>query len=297
MEARVRAGADRGFRVPRRRLAAVCSLLLFGVAVPPAAGASFPGIPTIPSVPNIKVHLPKPQQSASFDVIVEGKATSKLTSQLSGHTGTCLYSEDGTVDSTTSYLRGRGVVLRFDRYGSEVLIHRAGRETDSSLAVTVATKRTAEGGSHAEPANPPLPCAVPPYQLTQNPDCGQTFDEPASMVLSWEVGSLGLRIGRNGALGGGGGLDDKCGLDPQTGFPAQFEKEWPNAPGLLHGGYLPAHRIFGRAHALVVKLSSSIAREPAVSTRHVGEGLPIGGTLVESASNEATIRLVRRKHG
>jgi len=277
--------------------AAICALLLLGVSAGPvSASAGVPGIPNLPNIPNIKVHLPKPQQSARFDVIVEGKATSKLNSQLSGNTGPCVYTEDGTVNDTTTYLRGKGVVMQFDRYGRELLIHRAGRESDSSLATTVATKRTATGGSHAEPAVRGAPCTVPPYQLAQNPDCGRTFQEPAAMVMTWKAGNLGLRIGRNAQLGGGPANEDECGVDPQTGLPASFESAWPTAPK-LEAGFLSMQRIFGRARVLVVKLRSSDVSHLLDTTRHVGQGSSIGGTLKESAFNEATIRLVRQKHG
>ena len=106
-------------------------------------------------------------------MVVEGKATDTITSQLSGETGTCRYKEDGNVKDVSTYLRGKGATMEFDRYGKEVLIHRSGRESDSTLAVVVSTVRTAEGHSSAEPSHPPDPCTVGPTDLSTTPNAAR----------------------------------------------------------------------------------------------------------------------------
>jgi hypothetical protein len=293
---KLRAGDDGERRAGGVRAAmcgAACAALVCGVT--PAAAQASGGAPETPTIPEIHIHLPKPpkpQETASFKLVVEGKATSELKSQLSGPTGPCLYEEDGTVNDTTTYLRGKGVIVQFDRYGGEVLIHRAGRETDSSLAVTVATERTATGGSHASPASPALPCSVPPFELAQNKDCGQTFDEQGAMFLSYDAPALTLSITSTTTLTGGS--PDECGVDPQTGLPADFLKAWP-VPPKLEFGHLSLASIYGHAHALAIPLLSSDIHVRQKQTRKVGSQGGIGGTLTETAFNEATVRLIREK--
>ncbi len=81
--------------------------MVLGVSFGPAASVG--ADPTFPPVPPIHIHLPKPHQIAFFKVIVEGKATDDLKSQISGETGTCLYTEDGDVEQTSVFIRGATV--------------------------------------------------------------------------------------------------------------------------------------------------------------------------------------------
>ena len=276
-------------RVSCRRLVLVVVVMLAGALGPSAASAAT--VPTFPPVPEIHVHLPKPSERATFNVVVEGKATSKLTSQLSGETGTCLYTEDGTVEDVTTYLRGKGAKMEFDRFGKEVLIHRSGRETDSTLAVVVSTVRTATGHSSAVPSRPGLPCTVPAVDLSKTKDCGETKDESTKMNMTFEPPALRLNI--TPASGLTGGFEDKCGEDGQTGLQSQFEFAWPTPPK-LEFGHLTFKEVFSKRKALVVKLLSSDLHKPKTS-HHEEKHATIGGTLDEEAFNEATVRLVREK--
>ncbi len=269
---------------------AAIGALLAGAGLGTAA-ASASTVPTFPPVPEIHVHLPKPSERATFNVVVEGKATSKLTSQLSGETGTCLYTEDGTVEDVTTYLRGKGAKMEFDRFGKEVLIHRSGRETDSTLAVVVSTVRTARGHSSAVPSHPNLPCTVPAVDLSTTKDCGETKKESTKMALTFEPPALRLNITTGGALTGG--FEDRCGEDERTGLQNDFEFAWPTPP-TLQFGHLSFREVFGKRKALAVKLLSSDVHKPTTS-HHEEEHGPIKGTLDESAFNEATVRLVREK--
>jgi hypothetical protein len=235
------------------------------------------------------VHLPKPSERATFNVVVEGKATDSLKSQLSGKSATCLYTEDGTVKDVSTYLRGKGATMEFDRFGKEVLIHRHGRETDSSLSVAVSTVRTAEGNSSAVPATT-APCTVPPVDLSKTEDCGTTKTENTKMQMTFEPPALRLSIIPSLA---GNFFEDKCGEDSQTGLQNEFEFAWPTPPK-LEFGHLTFKEVFGKRKALVVKLLSSDVHKPKTGHRDLLGG-PIGGTLDESAFNEATVRLVREK--
>jgi hypothetical protein len=264
-----------------------------------AAGAAGSFIPT--PVPPIHVHLPKPQDTAIFDVIVEGKTTDKLESELSGKAGTCLYLERGTVTETTTYRRGRGLALEFDRYGRTALVHRPGRETDATLAVQLATKRTATGGSELTPAFPNNvpPCNAEPqyqhYEYAHNPDCGETVRGHGAAVFSYDEGLLGLAVVEKPKRS----RDEfgNCGLDPGTGLTIDFTEAWPTPPS-LEDGNLPISRIFGHRHAIKVRLPHSDAVRPGApgGTRQVGEA-SLHGTLTEQADNEATVRLIRKRSG
>lgn len=258
-----------------------------------AGAADASSTPTFPPIPEIHVHLPKPSERAKFNVVVEGKATDSLTSQLSGETGTCRYKEDGTVKDVSTYLRGKGATMEFDRYGKEVVIHRSGRESDSTLAVVVSTVRTAEGHSSAEPSHPPDPCTVAPTDLSTTPECGETKNEPTKMLMTYDTPTLRLNVSAFGGLTGGGGFEDRCGQDEQTGLQTDFRFAWPTPPKLEFAN-LPMHAIFGARKALLVKFLSSDRHLPVKEHKEY-KGGPIGGTADESAFNEATLRLVRLK--
>ena len=140
-----------------RGLVLLALSVLVALALLPATGSGSaspapPGIPGLPPIP--VVHLPKPDQKAVFDVVVEGKATDINHSQLSGVSSTCLVKEDGHVDETDTYLRGKDVKLEFARFGKTLVVkrNRGGQLGDTSLAVQVTVHRTATGGTSYSPA-------------------------------------------------------------------------------------------------------------------------------------------------
>ena len=273
---------------------ALVLVLLIAVTAIFTTGSATGDVPSVPGIPPINVHLPAPQEKAIFDVIVEGEATDNLVSTLSGETGTCLFTEDATVDETLTYQRGRGVKVEFDRYGSEALVHRKGRKTDSSLAVKLSQTRKATGGSQVTPARPPLPCSVPPVDLGQNGDCGKAFHDDGKMLLSYESGGLRLTVGRSNGLSPVF-EENKCGQDPQTGITDQSEMTWPTMPP-LERAHLGIGEIFGHRHVIVLKLRSSDVGKPKTERREV-PGPPFKGNQVETAFNKATVRLIRRGGG
>jgi hypothetical protein len=267
-----------------------CAILTLVAMSAGAAGSS--ALPNIPSPPHIK--LPKPDQTAVFDVVVEGKATDKLVTQMSGEDATCLVTEDGTVNDTTTYLRGRGVKLEFDRYGNQILIHRSGRKTDSTLAVKVQNTRTATGGVNYSPSRPGLPCSVPPFSFAENPDCGKVFNDSGAMQLTYEHHALGLTVTRSTGLGGGFAGTNSCGEAPSTGISEPFDLGWPNQPKLERAPAVTPKEVFGRKHAIVTLLRSSDTGKPKKEKRNLSAG-SLTGSVEESAFNEATVRLIRQK--
>ncbi len=273
----------------RSSLALVLVLPIAIIAIVTASSAS--GDPSFPPLPPINVHLPPPKERATFDVVVEGKATDTLESQLSGESGTCLFIENATVDEDLTYQRGKGVTVEFDRYGNEAVVHRSGRETDASLSAKLTQKKEATGGSQASPSHPPLPCDVPPVDLSQNGDCKKPFHDDGKFLLAYEDGGLLLTIGHSN----GNSVvfeDNKCGEDPQTGITASSGWTWPNLPP-LERGLLPIKKIFGKKHVIVLNLRSSDVGKPKHVKRDVAGGA-LKGFQIESAFNKATVRLIRQ---
>ena len=283
----------RGIRSRSIRVCLLGAFAAFAAIAVAGTASAFPGLPPgVPTPPHVK--LPKPDQTAVFDVVVEGKATDHLVSSMSGKSSTCLVTEDGTVDSTTAYLRGRGVTLEFDRYGKTILIHRSGRKTDTTLAVKVTEKRTATGGTNYSPAVPAAPCSVPPFSFADNPDCGKSFNESGAMQLSYEHRSLGLQVTPATKRGGAFLSENTCGEAPTTGIQEPFELNWPTPPRLEPSPGVSPGEIFGHKHAIVSLLRSSDVGKPKKAHRSFGLA-PLTGTLDESAFNKATVRLIR--HG
>jgi hypothetical protein len=276
----------------RRSLTVLVLVLPIAITAFVIAGSAS-GDPSFPPVPPINVHLPHPQEKAVFDVVVEGEATDTLESQISGEIGTCLYTEDATVKENLTYQRGKGVTVEFDRYGNEALVHRSGRETDASLSAKLTQKKTATGGSQASPSHPPLPCSVPPVDLSQNGDCKKPFRDDGKLILAYENGGLELTVGHSNGLSVVF-EENKCGLDPQTGITDQSGFTWPNLPPLERSP-LPIKKIFGKKHVLVVPMRSSDVGKPKRDRREMTAGL-LKGLSLESAFNKATVRLIRRGH-
>ncbi len=266
---------------------------------PPATGtaAALPNIPNVPTdVPAPPhVQLPKPDQSAVFNLVVEGRATDELVSRLEGNSSVCLVNEDGDVKETALYRRGKGSPVQFDRYGNKVIMHRVGREFDSSFAAQVTTSRTASGGSHFIPTLPIVECPKP-YELETNKDCKKKFQSSANLLLSYTGRRLGLAISEKSAKAKP--AKNECGSDPQTGISSAFELAWPLSPKLepSAAGALNPKAIFGHRKSFAILLRSSDVGKKQERARMPSYG-QLHGSETEAAFNEATVRLIRLPGG
>jgi hypothetical protein len=267
--------------------------VLTALSLLPASSSAVggPSIPGLLGVPHI--HLPKPDQTAVFDVIVEGRATDHNTSELSGQDAACLVKENGTVDETDTYLRGKGVKIEFDRYGHTIIMKRdrGGQLGDTSLAVKVKVHRTAEGTISYVPAVPQVTCP-PPSDISKNSDCGQNkpvVGSPA-MLLGWDGGRLSLEVTRGTqALP----RPNHCGEDEQTGISNQLHWAWPSPAKLQPVEALPARKIFNRhIHAIAITMLSARGdRLPPYTVKwNAGQ---LMGTVTDTADNRATVRFIR----
>jgi hypothetical protein len=262
------------------------------LAVPSGTAAPRAPIPGIPGLPNIP-SLPKPDQTAVFDVIVEGKQTDHNTSELSGPDSACLVTENGTVIETDTYLRGKDVKLEFDRYGHTIILkrNRGGQLGDTSLAVDVTVKRTAEGSISYVPTVATVSCP-PASDFSKNADCGKSKPVPGSaMVLGWKNGRFSLDVSRKTQT-----LKpvNRCGEDPQTGITNQLFYAWPHPAALSAVQVVSAREIFDRRirSFTVTMLSARGDRFPPHTVQWNSFGLK--GTVTDLADNHATVRLIRQ---
>jgi hypothetical protein len=272
-------------------LGALAALSLLPANVAAVGGPSIPGLPGVPHI-----HLPKPDQKAVFDVIVEGKAKDDNHSQLSGQEGECTVTEDGHVVETATYLRGRGVKVEFDRYGHTIVVkrNRGGQLGDTSLAVKVTLLRTAEGSVTYAPAVPGAQCPKA-TDISKNPDCGKpkTPGGAQAVVLGWKNDRITLDVSPN-TKRGGLVTDDKCGEDAQTGISDQLFWAWSNPAELSAVEGLPARKIFNRhIHAIAIKLLSPRGDRLKPYTR-TETFAKLKGTVSDTDDNSATVRLIRQ---
>jgi hypothetical protein len=270
------------------------ALTLLPANVAAVGGPSIPGLPGVPHI-----HLPKPDQKAVFDVIVEGKQKDHNVSQLTGPDSACLVQEDGTVDETATYLRGKDVKLEFDRYGHTIVVkrNRGGQLGDTSLAVTVTVKRTAEGTITYTPSVPGVSCPQT-TEIGKTGDCGvpkKVGGSPA-MVLSWANGQVFLEPTDKTAKMA---PPNKCGEIKDSGITNQVFYAWPHPAKLFATQSFPVREIFNRhLRVKVIKLQSARGMGPGGIPPHKVQWNSLGlkGTVTDTADNTATVRFVRQ-HG
>ncbi|MBS1878600.1 MAG: hypothetical protein JST31_03710 [Actinobacteria bacterium] len=184
------------------------------------------------------------------------------------------------------------MTVEFAQYGHKIVVTRAGRIGDSSLATKVENSRTAEGGSHFAPFDPNLPCLVPTYEFSSNGGCGKTFTSSGDLSFSYSARGLGLEVTRSTKRKSGFGNPNGCGEDPQTGINEPFTLAWPTQPKLESSPSVTARELFGGRHAIIALLRNSDVGKPVKVRTRLGIA-PLTGSEEESATNQATVRLIR----
>ncbi len=169
--------------------ASVAAGLLFaGRAVAPPAVPPGPALPDFSKIPGARV--------AHFKVIVEGTATAAKDEDWASETP-CTVSINAHVVETTTYRRGKGVVMEFVqlRKGGPVIVQRKGRSYDASLALTTTTTRTSSGtATRTDPPNGAGVCAPLTEDLSQGPDCGKPQVDTAKAGLVYTGGLLSIQL-------------------------------------------------------------------------------------------------------
>ena len=248
-----------------------------------AAAPTVPGAPAIPSVPG--------SETARFKVVVEGTATAAKDEDWSALIP-CTVLINARIEETTTYRRGKGVVMEFVRLGkgprAPVIVRRAGRRLDASLALTTTTTRKASGSASRQ--NPPEGGVCDPRteDLTKGPDCGKPFVDTVKAGLLYDRprGLLSLETKGLGAL-----LPElDCPHSEIRGGIPSLRFAWPSQPKLPQFS-IPPRVIFGKKR-VIVRTEESGQRKEGPTSGTVG-GLSF--TVSDFGSNRATIRLIRVK--
>jgi len=253
-----------------------------------AAASATPAVPGVPSVPNIP-QIPG-LEKARFKVVVEGTAlAAKDEDWGSTDPNQCSVDINGRLEEKTEYRRGKGVLMEFTRLGSApgvpILVARAGRTGDSSLAVQATLTRTASGYARRFGS---VPEACPPVteDLASSPECGKPEVKSTKLGLLYERGLLKLS---HKALGSVESAND-CGASTVRGGMDALVFSWDEGvPAKLNGAPLSPRAIFGRARVLIVRMSSGQKKK---GPEKVTLGTLVG-TVTEFGRNTATIRLIR----
>lgn len=277
-------------RTPIAPMVLVAALLAaMGVA------AAAPAVPALPVIPEIQ--LPPGSRTAHFKVIVEGKLTATKNEDLASADGiTCSVSIHSTIAETTTFQRGKGVVLEFVRIGKGrralIIVQRAGRKKDTSHILRVKTTRTATGSAfrHDPPGAPVSFCDPRDEDLSQGPDCGKVIEDTEKASFQYDrpssgVGLLRLTLNSFTAL-------------PEIDCPVS--EIHPGVSSLLYGWPFPVRKdkmqvpispaqIFGTRRVIVETFDTGIVNAPP---ERVAIG-SLSGLRTNFGSNRVTIRLIR----
>ncbi len=259
----------------------VLTVLVTGAALGAQGGAAAPAVPNIPALPSIPG-----SETARFKVIVEGTATAAKDEDW-GATVPCVVDINAHIDETTTYRRGKGVVMEFVRLGkgsrAPILVQRKGRRGDATLALTLTTTRTASG--HASRTNPPEGgvCAPRTEDLSQGPDCGVPQVDTVNVAMLYNRSLLKLQLNGIGAL-----VEVDCPVSEVRGGISSMVFGWPVQPPLPQM-LLPRGVLFGTKKVIVMHSDSGPRSKPA-QTAVIGT---LTGTVSDFGRNRATIRMIR----
>jgi hypothetical protein len=280
------------YRRPAIALIALVVLVAAGVLVAggaPAAPTVPSGFPPIGSVPGSK--------TARFTVIVEGTATA-LKDLSAGATAPCQITVTSRIEEKTTYQRGKGVVMEFVRLGpgarAPVIVKRAGRKFDASLALKVRTRRTATGSATRAdlPGATVSVCDPRTEDLSTAPDCGKTQvdDASAGLLYTRSSGILQLKLNSSTVIGF---QPPECPLSEIAPGLDSLVFGWPTPPAMARlTTFLPVKDIFGPAKVLVRTINVTPAKRGPEMFSLAGL---VSGSQTNFGTNRVTIRLIRVK--
>jgi hypothetical protein len=270
--------------VTRRRRSPIALTVLTVLATSAALGAQ--GGAAAPAVPNIQIPSIPGSETARFKVIVEGTATAAKDEDW-GASVPCVVDINVHIDETTTYRRGKGVVMEFVRLGkgsrAPILVQRKGRHGDSTLALSLTSTRTASG--HASRTNPPEGgvCAPRTEDMSQGPECGVPQVDKVNVGMLYNRSLLKLELNGLGPL-----VEIDCPVSEVRGGIPSLAFGWPAVPPLPQM-ILPRGVLFGKKKVIVMH-SDSGPRSKPVQTAVIGT---LTGTVSDFGRNQATIRLIR----
>jgi len=246
----------------------VCAVLSVAaaLALPAAAGAQ--------AVPGM--------QTERFRLVIEGSSSATSDLDLGATAGACGTSVNVHLTEHTTFLRGRGVVVEFVRFGTgrraPVLIRRPGQQTAAFTVVGTVT-RTSSGT--AQRVGPPE-CVPVAEDLSTGPECGTQEHLRSNMTLGFERFALRLRTSGIGAVS-----DIRCPASQVFGGTPSLRYEWPTPAQLLLEP-LPTAQIFGRRRVVLVRMASRRERTGGP----FASGL-LTGNVRDTGFTRATIRFIR----
>ena len=281
--------------IRRCRTPIALMVLISAVLAAMNVAAAAPTVPPTPVIPQIQ--LPPGSKKVHFKVIVEGKLTATKNEDLGSADGiTCTVSIHSTVEETTTFQRGKGLVLEFVRIGkgkrAPIIVQRAGRTKDTSHILRVKTRRTSIGtATRADPPGAPVSFCQPLVEdLTQGPDCGKILEDTERASFQYirpttGVGLLHLSLSPLGALPEFDCPDSQIspGLDSLLfGWPTPVMKDKMRVP-------ISPAQIFGTKRVIVETLDTGIINAPPESVS-IGS---LKGMRTNFGSNKVTFRLIR----
>jgi hypothetical protein len=255
-----------------------------------AVVAAIPTIPPIPTLPN--VHVPG-EKVERFKLVVDGNTHARRDATLSGQTGGCDASLNGTIEEGSEFGRGKGVTMEFVRFKDHGHMRygfqRSGRNLDSSFTIVADVFRQATGSGTLSQHPDSVQCPQQTFQLNQSADCGKTLTERVAWGLRVKGATFSPRPVGSAAVTNA----DRCGEPPQgSAFSddiADLLWGW-DAPAVLPFEPIPLHKMFNsHFHAFKVEFTVTTPATPGTFGT-----APLQGTTSDSGRTEATVRFIRQ---
>lgn len=259
------------------------------IVVAPASAA--PPIPPIPLPPS--VHIPG-EKVEKFKLVYDGNSHADRTASLTGQTGGCDVTLNGSIAEGVSFGRGKGVTMEFVRYKqnghTRYGFQRSGRVGDSSFTLVAEITRQATGTGALSQHPNSVQCPAQSFALNQNKDCGTTITDREAWGLRVKGTTFSPRPVSNGSLVN----VDRCG-EPPPGSPfsddiADLFYGW-DTPPVMPFEPIPLHKMFNtHFHAFKVEFKVPPSQE---SDGTFGTA-PLQGTTHDRGWIEATVRFIRQ---
>jgi hypothetical protein len=224
-------------------------------------------------------------ESERFRVVVEGSAQATRQLDLGGSNGICDAQIGIEVNETSTWRRGRGVVMQFTKLGpgprAPVILTRVG-SARPVLTVVVSVTRRSSGSATRTASGPPEACPPLTEDLSVGPDCGIPETSRAIVSVLYAGGRLRVR-----QVGLGSVIDLRCPVSQVLGGTPELRWGWPTAAP-LRAEPVARGLIFGARRAFVVRAVSGRLRdsEPFVAG-------PLSGRVTDFGSSAVTVRFIR----
>lgn len=268
----------------------ICVAAVLGAVVVLSAGA-VPARAQIDDLPPLPP-LPKPDQKAAFELIVEGDGVAGQTANGSGSNGPCQISTSTSSGQVYEYGRGKGVDVVFTRYKFPggpplVLLKRKGQNQGVLFTVVGSYENSATGSAIRSGSQPT--CNPTSETVGDEEECGKKAPRRTNLFLNTTFGGeleLGASVSSPSLPGFGCGAN---GVETISGSPLYG---WPSFP-VLEPEPIPENKIFGKKakDKFKVPFEAIPINEEAFYT--VGSAFEI--RTVNTGQHSAVARFIREK--